>query len=139
MCDMSFGSRRAVLPVLASVLAAVAALGLAVMGGRDGHGPEVAVVAPAAFDGAFVLPSSIEEQAGRADLIVVGRVDRAASRRVVGGIVTDVSFSVEQYLKGAAGPSLTLMVPGGQVGSDRLLVGGVPNFAEGERVLLFLQ
>ena len=105
---------------------------------RDAHQqPRVAVVAPAAFEGALVLPSSLEDQTARADLIVVGRVQETASRLAPGGIVTDVRLDVEQYLKGRGWASLTLTVPGGQVGSLRLYVSGAPNFLQGERAESF--
>jgi uncharacterized repeat protein (TIGR01451 family) len=42
-------------------------------------------------------------------------------------------------LKGKANAQETLILPGGRVGDHTILVGGVPNFMAGERVLLFLK
>ena len=104
-------------------------------GSEDG----VAVVPPAAYAGAVQIPSSIEDQTKRAELITVGKVKKVSSRKVQGSIVTDVNLGVEQILKGdKTKKSITITIDGGQVGDLCLYAGGVPNFLEGERVLLFL-
>jgi hypothetical protein len=77
----------------------------------------------------------------RSDLIIVGKVLSTESRWLfpIGMIVTDVTFSVERRAKGGPGPS-TIVVrnPGGRVGDVAQDVDGVPAFAPGDEVLLFL-
>jgi hypothetical protein len=87
----------------------------------------------------MMTPSNLEDEAVRADTIVSGRVTGQASRNVPGSIETDVTVSVEKAQKGQAGSSLTFTVQGGQIGTEHVFVGGVPNFVSGERVLLFLR
>jgi cell division septation protein DedD len=101
--------------------------------------PRTAVVAPAAYDGADMLPSSLEDQTDRAGLIVVATVASVRSYNVPGSIKTDVTLNVERSLKGSAPASITLTLSGGTVGSLRVMAGGVPNFVVKERVLLFLR
>jgi len=55
-------------------------------------------------------------------------------------IGTYVTFDNLQMLEGrAAAPTLTLRMKGGRVGNEILFVDGVPQFQEGERVLMFVQ
>jgi hypothetical protein len=125
---------------LVSVLFASALILAVTAARRDGPPPQrLAVIAPESYDGAMILPSDVDDQTARAGLIVVGDVTAVKSRKVTGGIITDVTLSVERSLKGTAGKSLTFTVEGGQVGNQRVLVAGVPNFLVGERVLLFLR
>ena len=98
-----------------------------------------AVIAPESYEGALMLASDVDDQTSRAGLVVVGTVTGLKSRTAQGGIVTDVTISVEHALKGRAGKALTFTIQGGQVGSKRLIVAGVPNFLTSERVLLFLR
>jgi hypothetical protein len=99
----------------------------------------IAVVAPPAYDGVVIsVPSSLEEQVALADVIVVGEVTDVRSRRVPDGIETDVTIAREQTLKGPSGASISVTLPGGEVGDVGIQVGGVPNFLVGERVLVFV-
>jgi len=53
-------------------------------------------------------------------------------------IETLVTLEVDGYLKGALGGTLQFRVPGGELGRFRSVVIGAPEFAVGQRVILFL-
>ncbi len=102
--------------------------------------PRLALIAPESPEGAaIVVPSSLEEQAASADVIVFGRVASVRSRVDGGTIVTDVTLSVEGTLKGGTRRDVTLALPGGRVGDLEVFAGGTPSFLPTERVLLFLK
>lgn len=88
-----------------------------------------------------VLAMNLEQMTDRADMIFVGRVtgrraDWSADRT---RIYTYVTFEVSRYLKGGASGSrqTTVRLLGGQVGPYLVRVPGMPQFSEGEEVLLF--
>ena len=115
----------------------VAAFACGVAAADTRHG--VAVVAPAAPEGALMTPETLESQAGRAGLIVVGRVTDVDSRSQGATIETQVRVKLSSSIKGNGPSEVKLTLPGGTVGSTSLQVGGVPNFLAGERVLLLLE
>jgi hypothetical protein len=53
-------------------------------------------------------------------------------------VETLVTLEVGSYLKGSLGPVLTFRVPGGRLGRFRSIVVGAPDFAIGQRVVVFL-
>ena len=53
-------------------------------------------------------------------------------------IETLVTLEVETYAKGDLGRTVTLRVPGGQMGPYRSVMLGAPTFVEGEEVIVFL-
>ena len=53
-------------------------------------------------------------------------------------IETRVTLEVESYAKGDLGRTVTLRVPGGQMGPYRSIMLGAPTFVEGEEVVVFL-
>ena len=53
-------------------------------------------------------------------------------------IETLVTLQVEAYAKGDLGRTVTLRVPGGQMGPYRSVMLGAPTFVEGEEVVVFL-
>jgi hypothetical protein len=53
-------------------------------------------------------------------------------------VETLVTIDVESYLKGALGSTLTFRVPGGRLGRFRSIVVGAPDFAVGQRIVVFL-
>jgi hypothetical protein len=53
-------------------------------------------------------------------------------------IETIVTLEAETYLKGALGETLQFRVPGGSLGRYRNVVVGAPEFAPGQRVIVFL-
>jgi hypothetical protein len=77
---------------------------------------------------------------GEAQAIAIGRVaavqPRWRSERR--GVETALTFDVAQYLKGDLGRTVTLVVPGGQMGRYRSVMPGAPTFTDGEELILFL-
>ena len=107
-----------------ALLAAVAAFGLAI--------PAQATVARA-----FTFSEKVEQ----ADSIILGkcsvtRSDWDASHR---WIVTYSTFHVEKALKGQPAAEVTVVMPGGQVGTLHQGTVGIPEFHAGESNVLFVQ
>lgn len=90
-----------------------------------------------------VLRVPVEEMARGADLVVravVGDVLVQTDPDDSRSIRTRVRFEVREVLKGhAAGPNLTITFPGGANDRWTLHVPGMPAFAQGEEVVLFLE
>ena len=109
--------------------AAVAVLAVALAGSAIG-----------AQDGAIEL--SFDDLIQRAPSIVLATVtSRRAEWESYGTsklIITKVSLQVEQTLKGSAPRELTIEVLGGTIGEETLHVSHVPEFAVGDRDVLFL-
>ena len=99
-----------------------------------------AAAPPPAYDGVLMLKRSVEELTTEANRIVVADVVSVQAEFDVdkSKIFTFVTLNVDKVLKGHSNAQTTLTLPGGEVNGVRLLVGGVPNFVAGERVLLFL-
>lgn len=76
-----------------------------------------------------------------AEQIFVGTASGATARRHPGGaIVTDVSFSGVQVLKGNAGNAETsLMIAGGTLGAETFILSGIPRFQIGVTYIVFAQ
>jgi hypothetical protein len=86
------------------------------------------------------LPADFAEMVTASTFIVHAivadvRSEATSDRR---SVVTYVTVSVEQTLKGRPGDSLTFLVPGGQVGRYERIVVGAPAFERGDEVVLFL-
>jgi hypothetical protein len=96
------------------------------------------LVSPA---GATVLiPADLAELAHDANVIARGHVVAVDGRwtddrRTIETIVT---LETESYLKGQLSATLQFRVPGGTLGRYRNIVMGAPQFAVGQRVLVFL-
>ena len=77
---------------------------------------------------------------GDAHAIAIGHVAAAQPRWREGrrGIETALTFQVERYLKGDLGRTVTLTVPGGQMGRYRSVMPGAPVFAENDELVLFM-
>jgi len=87
-----------------------------------------------------VLPAELGDLAREAQAIVHGRVVETHAvwedgRRRVDTLVT---IEVEDYLKGHFGDTVTIRVPGGQIGRYQSLMVGAPVFDAGDEVVLFL-
>ncbi len=123
--------------VISRFLLFVAVIAVAFYAGTFDRHQEIAVVAPAAYDGALLIDESVESQAA-AGKIVLGRVTNVASFKEPGTIKTAIRIEVDEYVKGEGETELVLTMDGGTVGNETIDVGGVPRFAEGERVLLLL-
>ena len=91
--------------------------------------------------GAAVVPRvTLEEMTGAAEVIVLGRVDRAAAAWSDDGriIVTRVEVAVERAIRGGPRARVGFEVPGGRIGDQILIASGAPVFRPGDRVVLFL-
>jgi hypothetical protein len=99
------------------------------------------VAVPGFVQGTTQQKLAIDQLIDQADLVVRGRVEgvktqQAPDRRSVS---TVVSVSVKSQFKGANISSITLQQPGGAVGDIAQAVPGLPEFSEGEDVVLFLK
>jgi hypothetical protein len=85
---------------------------------------------------------SDESLVDHADLIVVGTCQEVVSTWVDRDLVTLATVSVSDHLKGDAGPTVQVVLPGGSDASGAVPVAvtwpGAPSMAPGEEVLLFL-
>lgn len=87
-------------------------------------------------------PPGMEDMSRRADVVVVGKVNRVASEWNASRsrIVTRVTIAVDQYVKGSpAGGTMTLVVPGGEVDGVGEWYSHSPQFKENEDVLVFAE
>ena len=93
------------------------------------------------LDASVVIPATLDELAGEADLIVHARVARVDTRQAPGTLRVErvVTLAVVRALKGSPGEALQLVLPGGTFGRYRTVVPGVPEIAEGEEAVLFLR
>lgn len=90
---------------------------------------------------AEVIKMDREEVIQRSNLIFVGNVLKKTSRWNEKGnlIVTDYAFSVDEVLFGKTGKQLTLTFAGGQLQEEGQSISDVPEFNEGDRVLLMIE
>ncbi|MFC1995016.1 hypothetical protein ACFLVK_01255 [Chloroflexota bacterium] len=83
---------------------------------------------------------TVDELAARADRIVVGEVtDMDYDRDGNGNIITLVSLSVTEVVKGTNIEEVVIAVPGGQLNDVKMSVEDTPEFQLGERVVVFLR
>ena len=101
----------------------------------------LALALPRSLDASVVIPATLDELAGEADLIVHARVARVDTRQAPGTLRVErvVTLAVLRALKGSPGEALQLVLPGGTFGRYRTVVPGVPEIAEGEEAVLFLR
>jgi len=105
----------------------------------------VSSLIPLAFSGAVQADSvkgNLKELTDAADSILVGTVTERSSywNDEHTRIYTSVVFSVEDRIKGEAGPdNVTITVPGGEVEGLGELVSEMPSFAQGEKAVVFLK
>jgi hypothetical protein len=87
-----------------------------------------------------LAPTDFPELVRGAGAIVHGRVLDVRAEWVEGGrmMTSTVTLDVIEYLKGDLGPSISFMVPGGELGRYRNIVLGAPVFSPGEEVIVFL-
>lgn len=101
----------------------------------------LALALPRPLAASLVIPATLDELAGEADLIVHARVARVDTRQVPGTLRVErvVALDVVRALKGSPGETLQLVLPGGTFGRYRTMVPGAPELAEGEEAVLFLR
>jgi hypothetical protein len=101
----------------------------------------LALTLPRFLDASIVIPATLDELAGEADLIVHARVARVDTRQAPGTLRVErvVTLAVVRALKGSPGEAFELVLPGGTFGRYRTVVPGVPEIAEGEEAVLFLR
>jgi hypothetical protein len=87
-----------------------------------------------------VVRLSLPDLVDRAALVVEGRCLSVKTERDARGvIVSEVSLYVDRGRKGAQdGQVLTFQMPGGELAGKRLMIPGLPTFAPGDEVFLFL-
>ena len=91
---------------------------------------------------AAVVPyMGLEDLEREAEVVVLGSVEAADSGWSDDGriIVTRVTVTVEEVLKGGPRKNLVIEVPGGTMGGQTLVASGAPMFRKGDRAVLFLQ
>jgi hypothetical protein len=89
-----------------------------------------------------VMALSFDELAAQANRVVLGNVESVQARWSADGerIETVVELAVELELSNASGGATVRIVqPGGTIGDVGLRVSGMPEFKQGERVLVFLE
>ena len=96
--------------------------------------------APAA-KATLAVAAPFEDKVDNAAAIVLGKCIKTESRMDPSGrwIYTYTTFRIEKTMKGAAGPELTIVTPGGQVGDKRQSTVGIPEFQAGDENVLFVK
>lgn len=91
--------------------------------------------------GAIARAVPFEEKVNLADAIVRGRFVRSHSAFDETGrwIVTYTTFKIDKTYKGSAPVEITLVTPGGTVGSLSQQTVGVPQFSPGEERVIFVR
>lgn len=79
--------------------------------------------------------SGLTQRAGR---IVLARCLSAEPETIEDGIQTRYRFAVDQTVKGDPKATVELLLPGGRLDGVRTRVPGMPDFAPGDEVVLFL-
>ena len=90
-----------------------------------------------------VIPPSFDELVAEAEVIFQGRVTDVRSQWAGEGgqrhILTYVTFSVEDALKGTPGQSYTIRMLGGTIAGETMEVADAPRFQVGDRDILFVE
>jgi hypothetical protein len=90
-----------------------------------------------------ISPPAFETLVATAGEIFLGQVTARSSRLDVRGgkrlVVTDITYRVDEALKGAPGAVKVLTMLGGQVGELRMEVPGLPAFLVGDRDVVFIR
>lgn len=89
---------------------------------------------------AAMVRRSLEQLSQEADTIVIGTIARQVSSWNNEGtrIVTDVTVTVEESIKGHPAVELTFRVAGGSVAGLAMRTSNDPAFKNGDRLILFL-
>ena len=100
----------------------------------------VLAAAPAAH-ATLATAATFEQKVDKAASIILGKCVRQESRFDPTGrwILTYSTFQVEKAMKGVAVPEVTVVVPGGQVGSLHQSSIGIPAFQTGAENVIFVK
>ena len=93
-------------------------------------------------DATVVAPLDFDAQCAHADRVFVGTVRSVVARAdaaAPGHFETIVTLATEETVVGAVPPVVTLSLAGGEVGGIRQWIDGMPEFAVGERYVVFLE
>ncbi|HEX7706984.1 MAG TPA: hypothetical protein VF701_11060 [Thermoanaerobaculia bacterium] len=101
----------------------------------------VAALLPTMADATVLRPIEFDEKVGNAASIVVGRVIAQRSEWDAGKewILTYSTLRIEKTLKGLPAQEITIVTPGGKVGSIVQEVIGVPRFQQGREHVVFVR
>src|SRR6202007_1174843 len=85
--------------------------------------------------------ATFEQKVDKASSIILGKCVRQESKFDPSGrwIVTYSTFQIEKSMKGAALPEITVVTPGGQVGSLHQSSIGIPAFQQGAENVIFVK
>src|SRR5262245_19980719 len=99
-----------------------------------------ALIAAVPATATVLVPADIGELSREAVAIARGRVVATNAQWTDDhrSIDTIVTLEVERYLKGGLGATVQFRVPGGELGRYRSVIVGAPEFAVGDRVVIFL-
>lgn len=99
------------------------------------------LLAPLAAEATISRSVAFEEKVENASTIVVGRLVGQQSRWDAANrnILTYSTFRIEKTLKGNPAQELTIVTPGGTVGTTAQEFIGVPRFRDGEEHVLFVR
>jgi hypothetical protein len=90
-----------------------------------------------------VIPPTFDELVAEAEMIFEGTVKETKSEWTGEGadrhIVTYVTFTIEDPIKGALGADYTIRMFGGTVGKDTMMATDTPTFKIGDRDILFVE
>ncbi len=115
----------------------------ATLGGRQCEAMSAQAVAGTTARGGAMVPATLARLTQASEVVVVGTVTgfRGCLDADTDSIVTEITLAIERGVKALAAPAteLTFEVPGGRYGGYRLAVGTSPEFAAGERVVVFLR
>jgi hypothetical protein len=87
-----------------------------------------------------VIPMDLRALAQKAEVIAVGRCSGCVAEwnEKHTRIQTTVTIQVSEYVKGYLGAQITFRQPGGRVGTSETYISGMPRFAPGQQVVVFL-
>jgi hypothetical protein len=96
---------------------------------------------PAALRATVIVPIEFRELVAVSSTIVHGRVADVRAQWVDGrrAIETFLTVDADDYYKGSGAGTLTVRIPGGQIGRFRTVFVGAPEFKAGDEVVLFLR
>jgi hypothetical protein len=96
---------------------------------------------PAVTRATVVIPIEFRELVSVSTTILHGRVTRVRTDWVDGrrAIQTFVTVAADEFLKGPLDGTVTVAVPGGQIGRYKTVFVGAPEFREGDEIVLFLR